>query len=209
MDSCNRRNAHAGALLTTLLCLPAASWAAFAYDEAVDGDLSGDGLAPTVLVAGTGVNTLAGTTVGGDLDYLTFNVGAGLTLDAIILAAFDSSDDLAFIAIQSGAQFTEPPVGTDPANLLGWLHMEQSFVGTDILDDMGQGDDAIGFTPPLGSGDYSFWIQQTDLDEVAYELHFMISGAPIPVPAALPLLGSGLLALGGYSRTRRRRSGKA
>jgi hypothetical protein len=192
------------------MCLPAVSWAAFVYDEAVDGDLSGDGLSPTVLVAGEGTNILVGSTVAGDLDYLTFNVGAGLTLDAIILAAFDSDDDLAFMAIQSGPQFTEPPAGTDPANLLGWLHMEQSFVGTDILDDMGQGEGAIGFTPPLGSGDYSFWIQQTDIDALNYELHFMISGgAPIPVPAALPLLGSGLLMLSGYSRFRRRRSGKA
>src|SRR4030095_1244897 len=44
MDSCYRRHAHWGAVLATLMCMPAASWAAFAYDEAVDGDLSGDGL---------------------------------------------------------------------------------------------------------------------------------------------------------------------
>jgi len=205
MNNRNRCNAGAGALIAALLCVPTASWAAFVYDESVDGDLSGDGLAPTVLVAGTGVNTLAGTTVNGDLDYLTFNVGAGLTFDAITLTAFDSEDNIAFIAIQSGAQFTEPPVGTDPANLLGWLHMEQSFVGTDILDDMGQGDQAIGFTPPLPSGDYSFWIQQTDLDVVSYEMEFIISGgAPVPVPAALYLFGSGLLTLGGYVRARSR-----
>src|SRR5262245_13458272 len=90
MDSLKPRNACAGALLTTLLCLPAVSSAAFVYDEDIDGDLSGDGLSPTVLDAGVGKNSLSGTTISGDLDYFTFNVGAGLQLDAIILATFNS-----------------------------------------------------------------------------------------------------------------------
>jgi hypothetical protein len=187
-------NARSGALLLTLLCMPAVSSAAFVYDEASDGDLADDGLTPTVLDAGVGVNTLAGTSMSGDLDYLTFNVGAGLRLDAIVLFAYASDDDLSFAAVQSGATFTEPPSGTDPGNLLGWVHFGDLLVGTDILDDMGMGDGAIGFAPPLPSGDYAFWIQQTGT-EAAYEMHFMIS--PVPVPAGLYLLASGLLALGG------------
>jgi hypothetical protein len=192
---------HASLLLAALSA-SATAWASFVYDEAVDGDLSGDGLSPTVLVADVGSNSLTGTTGTGDLDYLTFNVASGLRLDAVILAVYDSIDQLAFIAIQNGSTFTEPPVGTDPANLLGWVHFGPALVGTDILDDMGLGDGAIGFTPPLPSGDYSFWIQQTGVDPVDYQMHFVLS--PVPVPAALPLLASGLLALGGCARARRR-----
>jgi hypothetical protein len=201
MDSRTRLNAPAGALLA-LLCMPAPSWAAFVYDETIDGDLSGDGLNPTVLIADFGKNVLSGTTVAGDLDYLTFNVAAGFTLEMVILADYESLDNLSFMAVQSGSTFTEPPVGTDPANLLGWVHFGGALEGSDILDDMGAGDGAIGFTPPLPAGDYSFWIQQTGIDKAGYEMHFVI--APVPVPAALYLLGSGVLALGGYARVRRR-----
>jgi hypothetical protein len=206
MDSLQTRYL-ASVLLATFLTVPSASWAAFAYDEASNGDLSNDGLAPTVLDAGEGDNTLGGYTVSGDLDYLTFNVGPGLQLEAIMLWVFDSTDDLAFMAVQSGSQFTEPPVGTDPGNLLGWVHFGPALLGTDILDDMGLGDGAIGFTPPLPSGDYSFWIQQTGSEQVNYQFDFVISAAPVPVPAAAYLFGSGLLALGGYAR--RLRKGKA
>jgi len=47
----------------------------------------------------------------------------------------------------------------------------------------------------LPSGDYSFWIQQTGTDSVGYGMQFVVSA--VPVPAALYLLGSGLIALGG------------
>ena len=204
MDIRNRFSALAGALIATLLCIPTASWAAFVYDESVDGDLSGDGLTPTVLAAGSGANSLTGSTISGDLDYFTFNIADGLTLDSIILVTFSSSDDLAFVGVQSGAVFTEPPDNADPANLLGWVHIGAFLVGTDILDDLGNGSGAIGFTPPLPSGDYSFWIQQTGDEQVDYSLQFNVSGAAVPVPAALYLFGSGLLTLGGYVRARSR-----
>lgn len=199
MNNRNRCKMHAGVLLATLACVPTASWAAFTYDESTDGDLSGDGLAPTVLDAGVGVNTLSGTISPEDLDYLTFNIGAGLQLDAIMLVSF-STDDVGFIGVMNGATFTEPPGDPDVGNILGWVHFGPDLVGTDILDDMGLGDGAIGFTPPLPSGDYAFWIQQLNND-TSYELQFVVSS--VPVPAALPLLGSGLLALGAYARRRR------
>ena len=85
-----------------------------------------------------------------------------------------------------------------------WLLLSAFLVGTDILDDLGNGSGAIGFTPPLPSGDYSFWIQQTADLQVDYSLQFNVSGSAVPVPAALYLFGSGLLALGGYVRGRSR-----
>jgi hypothetical protein len=204
MDIRNRCSALAGALIATLLCMPTASWAAFVYDESVDGDLSNDGLNPTVLTAGSGANSLSGSTIAGDLDYFTFNVADGLTLDSIILVEFNTSDDLAFMAVLSGPVFDVPPDITDPSPLLGWVHISEFLVGTDILDDLGNGSGAIGFTPPLPSGDYSFWIQQTGDEQVDYSLQFNVSGAAVPVPAALYLFGSGLLTLGGYVRARSR-----
>ena len=50
---------------------------AFSYSEVVDGDLSGNFAAPTALVAAVGSNTLSGTTVGGDLEYLRITLPDG------------------------------------------------------------------------------------------------------------------------------------
>jgi len=163
-------------------------------------DVEGDGAA-TVGGVSRPINGHAIAEVPEPGDYLTFNVASGFRLEALVLVSV-STDDLSFIAVQSGATFTEPPGDPDPANLLGWVHFDPTLAGTDILDDMGLGDGAIGFTPPLPSGDYSFWIQNINSDGTDYEMHFVVSA--VPVPAALPLLGWGLLALGGYARRRPR-----
>ena len=46
----------------------------FAYDELVDGDITGDRFNPLQLNAADGVNTLSGTVVDGDIDYFRFTV---------------------------------------------------------------------------------------------------------------------------------------
>ncbi len=166
-------------LITLLLTISAVVFADTEYDEAVDGDLSDDRLAPTLLAFTEGSNTLTATTVGGDRDYFTIQIPAGLQLDALFLDAFVSDDDLSFIAMQGGTPFTEPPTGTDVANLLGYGHFGtgNDQVGTDILDDLAAGPGAIGFVAPLPAGDYSFWVQELSAVPVTYKLNFQVSQA--------------------------------
>ena len=151
------------------------------YDEAVAGDLSGDPATPTPLTLIEGTTLLSATSATGDVEYVTVTIPDGLQLDAIILQAYasvggeDSSDDVAFAAVQSGSTFTEPPNGTNVANLLGYSHFgpgTPAQVGTDLLDDLGQGEGAIGFIGPLPSGTYTFWLQQAG-ESTDYTLAFM------------------------------------
>ena len=71
-------------------------------------------------------------------------------------------------------------------------------VGTDILDDMGAAPGTIGFTPPLGSGPYTYWIQNTG-DFCTYQLNYVV--APVPEPATFIALALGAAVL---ARRRRR-----
>jgi len=64
-------------LATSAVFLAHAAGAAV-YDEAVNGDLSGNRVVPTGLGALTSaVSSILGTSVGGAFDYLTFTVPAG------------------------------------------------------------------------------------------------------------------------------------
>jgi hypothetical protein len=168
------------------------------YDESMDGDLSGNRLAPTAIVLDPGANAITATSVAGDLEYYTVNVPSGYNLSAVTLVSYVSADNLAFVAIQSGTTFTEPPTGTNVAQLLGYTHLGpgNGTVGTDILDDMGAGAGAIGFAGPLGAGNYTLWSQQTGASSTTYALNLQLTAVPPPVPAlsagSLLLLCAGL-----------------
>ena len=141
-----------------------------AWNEGVHGDLSNDRLNPTVITVGLGVNSILATSVSGDREYFTMTLAPGWKLEQIFLASYASVDLTAFIGVQNGTVFTEPPTGTNVANLLGWAHFGPGVntVGTDILDNMGVGNGAIGFTPPLPAGSYTFWSQQTGTNAATY-----------------------------------------
>ncbi len=100
-------------------------------------DYSDDPLAPTPVSIGSDgtfefevkQNGLAGACVGGEncKDYVTFTVPGGRVLNGLKLKSFNSTDDRAFVAIQSGVQFTavpvNPPGSLIPAlayNHVGW-----------------------------------------------------------------------------------------
>src|SRR5262245_4677995 len=87
------------------------------YNEGVDGDLSGNQAAPTSISLDPGSNMVTATSVSGDLEYFTMNIPSGFQLSAVTLVSYVSVDLLAFIGVQNGTTFTEPPTGTNVANL--------------------------------------------------------------------------------------------
>jgi hypothetical protein len=166
-------------------------------------------------------------------DYITINIPSGFTISRINLDYYDSADDRAFIAFQSGNQFTAPQDGTGllAYNHFGWRGLcatsygtnpttpnanyncfngltnvqVTSLTATDLLTNVN-----AGSTPPsannpaspipgtLGSGDYTFWIQQISGDS-SYQ--FTVQSTPTPAP--LPVIGAA--AAFGWSRRLRRR----
>ena len=136
------------------------------YDEAVDGDISSDMARPIVLPLSVGTHLVSATSMAGDAEYVMVIIPEGVELASIVLQDFSSpTDGTAFAAVQNGCAFTEPRRNTNVANLLGYSHFgpesPPALVGTDILDDMGRGEGAIGFEGPLPSGIYTFWLNQT------------------------------------------------
>src|SRR5262245_5831148 len=120
-----------------VLALASNAAAAILYDEGVSGPLSNNRLAPTALVAALGTNSVIATSQAGDREYWSITLAAGTQLSAINLVSY-SGTDIAFIAVQSGTTFTEPPTGTNVANLLGYTHFGPGAGGAtgDILDNM-------------------------------------------------------------------------
>ncbi|MEM8757975.1 MAG: hypothetical protein AAGF47_09355 [Planctomycetota bacterium] len=191
----NERAALCAAVFGVLACGSAAGQ--FSWDESVDGDLTGDRFAPQLLVAAEGTNTITGTVIAGDLDYFRFVVPDGLELAEINLVDYQSTaDQIAFIAVQSGSEFTVDADAADPTTLLGYLLYGPTNVGLNVIDDIGMGPGSIGFSGPLPAGEYSFWNQQTGSDLTTYSFEFVL----VPGPGSLALLGAA-----GLGAVRRRR----
>ncbi len=153
------------------------------YDEQVDGEISDDATSPLALDLANGSNVLAGAVVAGDIDYVTVHVPEGHVLSAIDLVNYESGNEQSFIGIQAGTVFTEPPTDTEVANLLGFTLFGTASVGTDILPAIGAAPGTQGFTPPLGAGDYTFWIQETGDSQASYYFDMVVS-AEGSAPAA-------------------------
>jgi hypothetical protein len=181
----------------------AASWA---WDEAVDGDLSNAGLAPTVLVFGNGSNVVAGTVgrpaVGAevDRDYFSFTVPVGSVFSAIqVLSPTAALGGGSFIALQAGPQVTVPFNTASAAGLLGWTLFSADDIGSSLLPLMAIPEaGSSGFELPLGAGSYAVWIQETATGTAVYTLDFTLTA--VPEPATALLWGGGLLALAALRR---------
>lgn len=126
------------------------------YNEAVDGDLSNDNSAPTVITFAPGDNRIISDQIAGNADYFTVTVPDGYQLAQINVDNYEASDP-AFIGIASGTTIS----GSGASDLLGGLVYGDMNVGSDILPAMGMLSGATGFTPPLPSGEYTIWLNQT------------------------------------------------
>jgi hypothetical protein len=173
---------------------------AVSYDEGVNGDLSGNTALPTSLgTLGIGANSLVATFGGGDFDLFTFTIGAGNKLDSITLNSY-GGPSLSFTGLQGGTVWTAGLGGAvNPTNLLGWTHIGSSMVGTNILDDIGLGSGAIGFTPPLLAGTYTMELQDTG-GAVPGSMTFNV----VPEPSSLALAAFGVIGVAAWGWRRRK-----
>ena len=169
------------------------------YDEDVNGDLSGDYNSPTQFVLTPGVNTLyayTGSSDSEDLEYLRIDLPVGHQLNSLLMQYFAGPDQVAFIGLQSGTEFTFPAseAFANIDNMLGWSHFGPDAghnVGDDLLPSIGANGQT--FVSPLTGPSYTFWIQQTG-SNMYYQLDFIVEA--VPEPASCWMAGSaGLLAL--------------
>ncbi len=173
------------------------------YDESVQGEFSLTSSSPTHISLTLGGNEIRGTTgrsvAGGpvDRDFFEFTIPAGQQLTSITPLAgttFAGAGSLSFIAVVSGGSFgaTAP---TTASGLLGYHHYGPAEIGTDILDDIGAGAGSIGFSAPLGPGQYAFWIQETAVASVSYGFNFNKTQISVPENGPGLFAGAGVLAL--------------
>lgn len=183
------------------------------WDESINGDLSGNQAAPTALTLALGTNAVIGSlrtsSSTDNQDWIALTVPAGMQLGAVVLKSYVSTDQQGFTGVQAGTNFVGNPLTAAP--YLGYAHFgtgaqngalpATNLVGVDILPIMGDTTLAVGsqgFTPPLGSGTYTFLIQQTGSAQTGYEFDYVV--IPEPATVVLVALGCGVILL------RRRRS---
>lgn len=175
------------AVAAVLLSAGFRAHAADGWNEATNGDLSNDSLAPTAVTLGHGINNVEGTTGNGgagiDRDFFSFSIANGSALTAIVVGPNTFvSGGASFIGIQVGNQVTN-----GGADLLGFAHYGPETVGTDILPLL-----LPSSLQSLSSGHYAVWVQETG-GTVTYSFDFVLSA--VPEPASGALLGLGALAL--------------
>ncbi len=180
------------------------------YDEATMGELSADNTMPTQVFFQfqPGTNTVVGEISQGTADIFTFNIAEGYQLSSLVLGAYDPPADRMFVAMSTGIEFpssfdeVNDPFLPDTTDWLGSFLVGGANLNNDVLSLIGgpQNLGGSGFTPPLGSGDYSFYIQQTGAN-TSYSLDFNVTA--VPEPSMTFACGLALLGVVGYRRIRR------
>jgi hypothetical protein len=163
-----------------LLGLTVSVNAAVVWDEGVNGLLSTNPAAPTLIAFSNGSNVVNGScgNVSAQVrDYITFTVPAGSTLTALNLLVY-SPENTGFAAINSGNTSIIPSNPTIGFWMAG-IHVDPSFIGTDLFDAMR---DASVTTEALSAsqldpGDYTFIIQQTSPLITSYSLEFVLESS--------------------------------
>jgi hypothetical protein len=126
-------------------------------------EVSGEPLGPTVLPRWEGTLLLHGEVARGDMDFVRFDVPAGLRLRSLRLVHYASPDPIAFYALQRAPVFD---AGVDVQRMLSWKHLGPG----DLLVELLAGIAATA----RGDGPYTLWINQTGADRTAYAIEIGI-----------------------------------
>jgi hypothetical protein len=153
------------------------------YSESTEGDLSNVHTNPTPFALSVGTNVLTATTgLDGDLEYVRADVSVGTRLASLVLQSYSSVRPAAFIGMRIGASIPVDACCATASDLSGYTLFGTGVgnVGQDILPEMGTAFGAMGFTPPLPAGSYTFWIEQTSGDATSYQFKFNIEQLVTP-----------------------------
>ncbi|HEY7163270.1 MAG TPA: PEP-CTERM sorting domain-containing protein [Candidatus Binatia bacterium] len=184
------------AAIALLMTMFSSAYGITVYSESINGDLSNDGLNPTVITLTAGSNNIIGTT-GGDTapntrDYFTVFVPSNLRLVSLIERAGTQAGNVGFLGVESGTQLTLPTNTTTAAGLLGWIHYPPAATDTNILPTMAiAANGSSGFGPALGPGNYTFWLQDSSPGTFSYDFNIVLA----PEPSSVVLMIAGIFAL--------------
>jgi hypothetical protein len=111
------------------------------------------------------------------------------------LPGTEVGSNFSFIGVEAGPQVTVSPNATSAAGLLGWWHYGPADINTNILPLMGiPAAGSSGFTPPLGPGQYSFWVQELNPGTFPFRFAFgLVSTVPEPGTFTVSLIGLAML----------------
>lgn len=132
----------------------------------------------------TGINDIAiwfeGTVAAADPDYFYIPIPAGNALSAITLQSYQSTDAIAFFALQEGDKFS---AGTDTSRMLASRHMGPGDIGKNLLPLL---------PSPITTG-VVLWVNQTGVEaRYAFSAEFTVLNGPdiLGTNAADTLIGS-------------------
>lgn len=175
------------------------SRATLVYYEVINGDLSNFGTRPTPITLVPGTSTIIAAVGGDDLqDWMAITVPAGYAVTAMIHSDYDSINPVSFVGFQQGPTFVGDFLSA--SSYWGYTHFGADTLGQDLLTRMADpviAEGSQGFTPPLQSGVYTFFMQQFD-EDTFYRFDFEVTAVP----------GAGGLAafgMAGIAACRRRR----
>jgi len=140
------------------------------WDESINGSLSNNENIPTQITLNNGNGQVIASVTSGvqNADYFTFSVGSNQILNKIFLRNYSSSDNVAWLGIKSGSDWT---IGYDQSQMLAQQHFGPGNVNQEIL----------GGAAPYNPGNYTVRVQQLG-SNTNYTLEFQVIAAPTPTP---------------------------
>ena len=182
---------HRSIAVATVIALQGTIFADVVYDEAISGDLSASATSPTSLGVVSDPVLLVKGSVQAPVDvrdYFSITIPKGVSLDAMkLIDYYDGSSggfgNTSYVMIDDGPTSVIPSNATRD-DFLGGSHLNRirfQNASVNMLDRLsGAPQGGSGFTYPLGSGTYTFNVQQIGGQQNVYEIQFEFSGFAEP-----------------------------